>query len=80
MVKVPQEEAERNKKRLAEILRQPDNKDCADCISRGPTWCAINWGIFVCITCSGIHRKMGVHISKVKSCTLDNWITKDVDV
>ena len=80
MVQVPKEEAERNKKALQTILKLQHNKECADCTAKGPTWCAINWGVFVCIKCAGIHRKLGVHISKVKSCTLDSWIVKDVEV
>eukprot|EP00040_Diaphanoeca_grandis_P020951 m.111445 g.111445 ORF g.111445 m.111445 type:complete len:679 (+) comp28122_c0_seq2:168-2204(+) len=47
------------------------NSTCADCNSTDPTWCSINLGITLCIECSGIHRSMGVHISKVRSLTLD---------
>ena len=36
------------------------------------TWLSTNFGIIVCIECSGIHREMGVHISKIQSLTLDN--------
>jgi hypothetical protein len=39
----------------------------------GTGWASTNLGIFVCLRCSGIHRHMGTHISKVKSCTLDKW-------
>ncbi|KJE89322.1 centaurin [Capsaspora owczarzaki ATCC 30864] len=61
-----------------ETLRQElehfaDNQACADCGAAAPTWASINLGIAVCIECSGIHRKMGVHISKVRSLTLDKW-------
>ena len=32
---------------------------------RGPRWASVNLGIFICMECSGIHRSLGVHISKV---------------
>ena len=42
----------------------------------GPRWASMNLGIFLCLNCSGIHRRLGVHISKVKSVTLDGWKIK----
>jgi stromal membrane-associated protein len=38
-----------------------------------PRWASWNLGVFVCIRCSGIHRGMGTHISRVKSVDLDSW-------
>ena len=49
------------------------NAICADCGSPGPDWAAINLGVLFCIACSGVHRSMGVHISKVRSFRLDSW-------
>jgi hypothetical protein len=46
---------------------------------RGPRWASVNLGIFVCIQCSGIHRSLGVHISKVRSVTLDTWLPEQVE-
>jgi len=46
---------------------------CADCGAEGSEWCSLNLGIFTCIECSGIHRSLGVHISKVRSLQLDGW-------
>jgi stromal membrane-associated protein len=110
-------EREKNKKQhdrhtsiLMELLREDQNKYCADCrakglcvlvcvrvkfefenisiswspftifIPLGPRWASWNLGIFVCITCAGIHRNLGVHISKVKSVNLDAWTPEQVKV
>jgi hypothetical protein len=48
------------------------------CIT-APEWASINLGTFICIECSGIHRSLGVHISKVRSLTLDKWEKDQVD-
>lgn len=48
-------------------------KVCAECGDTNPCWASIMLGVTFCIECSGIHRAMGVHISKVRSLTLDDW-------
>ncbi|XP_034280462.1 arf-GAP with coiled-coil, ANK repeat and PH domain-containing protein 2 isoform X2 [Pantherophis guttatus] len=49
------------------------NVVCCDCGQADPRWASINLGITLCIECSGIHRSLGVHFSKVRSLTLDSW-------
>lgn len=57
----------------SEILLEKGNSKCCDCNSPDPKWASINLGITLCIECSGIHRSLGVHVSKVRSLTLDDW-------
>ncbi|XP_004272317.1 arf-GAP with coiled-coil, ANK repeat and PH domain-containing protein 3 [Orcinus orca] len=49
------------------------NSQCGDCGRPDPRWASINLGVLLCIECSGIHRSLGVHCSKVRSLTLDSW-------
>lgn len=63
---------------LNEMLKDEDNKYCVDCDAKGPRWASWNLGIFLCIRCAGIHRKLGVHISRVKSVNLDTWTPQQV--
>uniref|UniRef100_I3JB30 Arf-GAP with coiled-coil, ANK repeat and PH domain-containing protein n=1 Tax=Oreochromis niloticus TaxID=8128 RepID=I3JB30_ORENI len=60
-------------KALEEVQAIPGNRQCCDCGEPGPDWASINLGITLCIVCSGIHRSLGVHFSKVRSLTLDSW-------
>ncbi|KFB36776.1 AGAP000563-PA-like protein [Anopheles sinensis] len=56
-----------------QMLKIPGNSRCADCGNADPRWASINLGITLCIACSGVHRSLGVHYSKVRSLTLDVW-------
>ncbi|KAI0526768.1 hypothetical protein KFK09_002359 [Dendrobium nobile] len=66
-------------KGLEMLLSQPGNRVCADCGSPDPKWVSLSHGVFICIKCSGIHRSLGVHISKVISVNLDEWTVEQID-
>lgn len=53
--------------------RVPGNTHCADCDASNPDWASLNLGVLMCIECSGIHRNLGSHISRVRSLDLDEW-------
>uniref|UniRef100_A0A673LSV5 Arf-GAP with coiled-coil, ANK repeat and PH domain-containing protein n=1 Tax=Sinocyclocheilus rhinocerous TaxID=307959 RepID=A0A673LSV5_9TELE len=58
---------------LQRVMGIGGNSICCDCGQPEPRWASINLGITLCIQCSGIHRSLGVHFSKVRSLTLDTW-------
>ncbi|KFP50331.1 Arf-GAP with coiled-coil, ANK repeat and PH domain-containing protein 3, partial [Cathartes aura] len=58
---------------LQRVQSIPGNDQCCDCGQPDPRWASINLGVLLCIECSGIHRSLGVHCSKVRSLTLDSW-------
>ena len=74
MNKDPEKEAIKKQQIIInKLLKKPENKFCADCKNNPPSWASINLGVFVCIQCSGCHRELGTHISKIKSINLDTW-------
>uniref|UniRef100_A0A672S5A6 Arf-GAP with coiled-coil, ANK repeat and PH domain-containing protein n=1 Tax=Sinocyclocheilus grahami TaxID=75366 RepID=A0A672S5A6_SINGR len=58
---------------LQRVMAIGGNSSCCDCGQPEPCWASINLSITLCIQCSGIHRSLGVHFSKVRSLTLDSW-------
>uniref|UniRef100_A0A3Q2CV32 Arf-GAP with coiled-coil, ANK repeat and PH domain-containing protein n=1 Tax=Cyprinodon variegatus TaxID=28743 RepID=A0A3Q2CV32_CYPVA len=69
----PKERSLKGESALQKVLAIPGNACCCDCGQPDPRWASINLGITLCIQCSGIHRSLGVHFSKVRSLTLDSW-------
>ncbi|CCF43352.1 UBA/TS-N domain-containing protein [Colletotrichum higginsianum] len=70
----------RNEKVLHDLVQSvPGNNFCADCQARNPAWASWSLGVFLCMRCAAIHRKLGTHISKVKSLSMDSWSNEQVE-
>jgi hypothetical protein len=54
-------------------MEESANLMCFECSSKMPQWASVNMGIYICLECSGIHRGLGVHLSFVRSLTMDKW-------
>jgi hypothetical protein len=75
---VGEEDWDNNRTLIEAICKAPPNNMCNDCNQPGTRWASVNHGVFVCIRCSGIHRSLGVHISKVKSSNMDKWTASEI--
>ncbi|KAL7414932.1 hypothetical protein BDY24DRAFT_22851 [Mrakia frigida] len=69
----------RNERVIEDLLKIPGNEICADCRGSGPRWCSWNIGILLCVPCASQHRRLGTHISKVKSLTLDVFTREQIE-
>jgi ADP-ribosylation factor GTPase-activating protein 2/3 len=55
-----------------------ENRTCFECAARNPTWCTLSYGAYLCLECSGEHRRKGVHISFVRSVELDSFTPEQI--
>ncbi|KAJ6515563.1 ArfGap-domain-containing protein [Mycena sanguinolenta] len=60
------------KKALQELVKT-DNRTCCDCGNPNPQWASLGFAVFLCLQCAGTHRGFGVHISFVRSVSMDTW-------
>ena len=61
------------RRRLLQLQKIGANKKCMDCGAPNPQWATPKFGAFICLECAGIHRGLGVHISFVRSITMDQF-------
>lgn len=67
------EKKNRSEKVFDKLFEESSNKVCVDCPTHNPQWASVSHGTLLCIKCAGIHRGLGVHLSFVRSCTMDTW-------
>ncbi|NWQ83085.1 ASAP1 protein, partial [Columbina picui] len=63
---------------IQEVRGMPGNRECCDCSAPDPTWLSVNLGILICIECSGIHREIGAHLSRIQALSLDKLATSEL--
>ncbi|KAG9244534.1 putative ADP-ribosylation factor GTPase-activating protein GCS1 [Calycina marina] len=65
--------------KLLEIQQKNNNERCADCSAPSPQWASPKFGVFICLSCAGVHRGLGVHISFVRSITMDAFKSREIE-
>ncbi|KAI2473018.1 zinc finger protein gcs1 [Annulohypoxylon bovei var. microspora] len=65
--------------KLLAIQKTNNNNICCDCNAPNPQWASPKFGVFICLSCAGVHRGLGVHISFVRSVTMDAFKQAEIE-
>ncbi|EFY86052.1 Zn finger-containing GTPase- Activating Protein for ARF [Metarhizium acridum] len=65
--------------KLAALQKESKNNICCDCSAPSPQWASPKFGVFICLSCAGVHRGLGVHISFVRSISMDAFKASEIE-
>lgn len=69
----------RYRKVLSDLQKKHNNHCCFECDTLNPQWVSVSYGIFLCLQCSGLHRGLGVHLSFIRSSTMDKFKEREIE-